>query len=439
MMYEERRFIASMAGCLIGFVILAAGINYLIDPYGIFASPRVSLINRDKTQAIGQPHLAKAYLVETADPTTLLIGDSRVDVGLNPTSSDWRPDFKPVFNLAIPGNPLSEHLRYLQHALATLHPKVVIIGASFDDCFVWPATAQNLAQDPAADQNARLNGENAIGLNLWLARIKDFTFALISLDALEDSIMTIFNQNNPHRPYMTALGWHSAGDFRAAVDTEGYYNVVMAKDRNRVHTLLEWANSPRFDLSPLEKIIALASAHNLKVIVFTPPSYIDEFEIMRQSNVLKLYDAWKRQLVDIVYSAKSSGQDVRLWDFNEINGYSMERLPGPADRTFKMRWFWETNHFKAELGDQIITALMGNKRPDLGVQLTPENIEPQIALMHDRLLEFEQSHEQDVGRIASLVAASMSSRCTRDPASCTAFWNGRPPSARVASGAAETR
>jgi hypothetical protein len=435
-MHEMRRFVTLTGAWLIGFITLAAGINYLIDPYGIFSSPRIEFINRDKTQAIGQPHLAKAYLVETADPATLLIGDSRVDVGLNPTSSNWRSDFTPVFNLAIPGNSLPEHLRYLQHALATHQPTTVIIGLSFDDCFVWPASAYKPAQDPAADQNTRLYGEGAVGLSLWLARIKDFTYALISLDALEDSIMTIFNQNNPYRPYMTALGWHSAGDFRGSVDTEGYYNVVMAKDRSRVNTLLKWGKAPRFDLDPLKKIISLSSAHNAKVIIFTPPSYIDEFEIMKQSKVLAIYDSWKQDLVDVVYRAKNAGKDVSLWDFNRINVYSMETLPGPADRTHQMRWFWETNHFKAELGDRIIASLMEDSGTDLGIQLTPDNIELQISLMHDRLLEFEQSHERDVRRIESLVSVHLSSLCLQDSVPCGAFLNGPLPSARVTSGIA---
>jgi|SRR5579863_969257 len=435
-MNKMRRFMAIMAGCLTSLLILAAGTNYLIDPYGIFGSPRIAHINKDKTQAIDQPYLAKAYLVETVNPTTLLIGDSRVDVGLNPTSSDWRSDFKPVFNLAIPGNGLPEHLRYLQHAFATLHPKVVIVGLSFDDCFVWPGAPRNVDQDPMVDQNSRLNGGNATSLRIWLARIKDFTFALLSLDALEDSMMTVFNQNNPYRPHMTALGWHSAGDFRGSVDAEGYYNVVMAKDRNRVNTLLEWSRTSQFDLSPLETIITLSAAHNSKVIIFTPPSYIDEFEIMKQIDTLEIYNLWKRKLVDIVHRASNSGNDVSLWDFNEINGYSNETLPSPADRAQKMRWFWETNHFKAELGDRIIVSLMGGQRSEFGVKLTSENIERQIALVHDRLLEFEQAHQQDVDRIAGLVSASMSSRCLPDPMSCSVFWKEHLTNARVAIGAA---
>jgi hypothetical protein len=416
-MIEMRFFTASLAACFVALLILAVAISIVIDPYGMFASPRIGLVNHDKTQAILQPYRSKVYLAEIAHPKTVLLGDSRVDVGLNPTSSGWRSDLKPVFNLAIPGNPLSEHLRYFQYALTVLHPKLVIVGVAFDDCFVWPVAAGRKDQGSAADQNARLIG-GVDNRNLLAARMKDYFSALLSLDALEDSFMTIFNQNNPRRAHMTALGWHSPGDFRTAVDAEGYYNVIMAKDRSRVGTFLEWAKAPQYDLAPLSKLLAAAASHNVKVIVLLPPAYIDDFEILKQIHVLDIYDDWKADLVRVVHGAQTSGTDVSLWDFNQINDYSAEDLPGRDDRRSKMRWFWETDHFKAELGDRIIASLMGGTGSELGMQLTAENVGRQIAEMHDRLLEFERSHTRDVSRIAALVAAGQSAICARKGASC---------------------
>jgi hypothetical protein len=289
---------------------------------------------------------------------------------------------------------------------------------SFDDCFVWPVTTGKKDQDAAADQNARLAGA-AARRSLSLARIKDYVFALLSLDALEDSFMTIVNQNNPHRPHMTALGWHSPGDFRDSVENEGYYNVVMAKDRSRVATLLEWAKTPQFDLSPLSKILSTAASKNIKVVILLPPSYIDEFEILKQTRVLDIYYNWKADLVRVIAHAQDSGTNVGLWDFNQINEYSIEDLPKKNDRKAKMRWFWETNHFKAELGDRIIASLMGDAGSEFGAQLTPENIGSQLAEMHDRLLEFEGSHTRDVSRITALVAAAQSASCAREGSSCS--------------------
>ena len=60
--------------------------------------------NQKKTQAVDESRLAKPYMVERVQPTTLLLGSSRVEVGFDPNSAGWPASMRPVFNLGMPGS-----------------------------------------------------------------------------------------------------------------------------------------------------------------------------------------------------------------------------------------------------------------------------------------------------------------------------------------------
>jgi len=410
-MSDMRRFINLAALFFGGLVLLVTAMTYVVNPYGIFVGLGIAAINFDKTQAVWQPQLAKAYLVEKIEPRTLLIGDSRVDLGLNPESVNWKADYKPIFNLGIPGSTLREQLRYFQHALSHYAPKTVVVGQAFEDCFVWPLSPRNSAPSANNDQDKRLEGGSTVSR---YARFQDYVFALLSIDSLRDSIMTLINQHKLDTAYMSSLGWRSSGDFGHSANADGYYNLVMDKDRTIINTMLDWAKSPECDLGPLRAMIDLATGHNIDIIVILTPSYIDDLEIIRQTNLLARYDAWKRALANIIFEAGREGGNIVLWDFNRIDTYTTELLPGRHERTYKLRWFWETKHFKVELGNEIIDTLMGYGPPDFGTRLLRGNIEYEITHAHDLLAIYERNHAPDVDRIAALVSANRENRCAQD-------------------------
>jgi len=416
-MNQMRRFVLTVLMGLACFTAAAALICFVVNPYGVFSGAGTRGFNRDKTQAIWQPHLAKAYLVEHVEPSTLLIGDSRIELGLNPQSNSWRTEFRPVFNLGVPGVTLPDQFRYLQHALSHYVPKELIIGSAFEDCFVWSNLRGHEESVTTEDYLSRLKG-NSVGQAKYV-ELKDYMLALLSLDAIVDSIMTVLDQNDPEIPYMAVDGWQSSHDFHHSFGTEGYHHLVMDKDRMVANTMVAWATVSECNLEPLQSILHLAKSHDIKVSVILTPSYVDEFEIIKQTGLQRAYDTWKRNLVNIVAAADNGGDGVRIWDFNRIDAYTTEPLPAPDDRSHALHWFWETKHFKAELGDEIINTLMDRGPADFGVRLFPGNIELEIIQDHDRLTAFERTHPADVNRIASLVASIKDTWCAHNRASCS--------------------
>lgn len=416
-MNSMRRFVITV---LLGMVVFTASVSlscFVVNPYGVFAGPGIAGFNRNKPQAIWQPHLAKAYLVEHVEPRTLLLGDSRIELGLNPQSMSWRDEFKPVFNLGVPGITLPDQYRYFQHALAHFVPRTLVIGSAFEDCFVWPKLKGQDASGTAEDYLSRLKRNSTSDLKY--IRLKDYMLALFSQDAFIDSVMTILNQNDHDSPYMAVDGWQSSHDFHHSFGTEGYHHLVMDKDRMVANTMLAWEAEPICNLEPLQSILRLARSHDIKVVIILTPSYVDELEIIKRLGLQRAYDTWKRRLVRIVFDAAGGGDGVTLWDFNRIDAYTTEPLPPPEDRRRALKWFWETKHFKAELGDLIIKTIMGQGSIDFGVKLTPSNIEFEIIKDHDLLTAFESAHAADVSRVAALVAAIKDTQCARNQDSCS--------------------
>jgi hypothetical protein len=58
-----------------------------VDPYMIFNTPTLVGVNETKPRAYQQASLAKAHLLERTRPRTLILGNSRAEIGLDPTSS----------------------------------------------------------------------------------------------------------------------------------------------------------------------------------------------------------------------------------------------------------------------------------------------------------------------------------------------------------------
>ena len=58
---------------------------------------------------------------------------------------------------------------------------------------------------------------------------KDLIAATLTIDALVDSIVTLFNQNPLKSATMTALGFNPMRDYQEFVDRGGYYSLFSAK------------------------------------------------------------------------------------------------------------------------------------------------------------------------------------------------------------------
>ncbi|MGE5545653.1 MAG: hypothetical protein ACM33T_02050 [Solirubrobacterales bacterium] len=368
-----RRFIGTFFAGLAGMVVLGAGINLAVDPYGVFGTPLVEGFNREKPQGEAQPYLAKTYLVERAQPKTLLVGNSRIQSGLDPESEAWPADARPVFNFGIGGANLYANYRLLQHSLAVSTPSLVVIGLAVEDTLDVARTTEDYQPRLRVDAGGGPNRE------LWRARAQDAAFALLSLTALGDSLITVWQQGRPGVSKMTPLGFNDGGGMTAAAEAEGYHSLFKAKERKKAEVALRWARHPGYDLKPLRDMIRLSLDHGARVVVFLSPGHVGELEIYRRNGLTDAHLHWKDEVTAMVKQFADDGAKVALWDFGGVSRYTSETVPPVGDRRTPMAWFWEINHFKPALGRLIIARMMGHGPADLGVELTASGVVPKGA------------------------------------------------------------
>ena len=426
-----KRFIGWWLAGTIGLLALAALTNLVIDPYAAYGWISIPGINQKKTQAVDESRLAKPYMVEREQPTTLLLGSSRVEVGFDPSSPAWPPAMRPVFNLGVPGSGPYEQYRLLQHALATTHPKYVLIGTGFGDWHVQPSrTVVNADTRDARqifhdfDSRLRVAADGKPNPNLLAARAHDIATTLLSLDALLDSARTVLSQRDPYATSITPLGLNNAAGFRTAVHWDGTYNMFVDKDRGKISEIIQWSAEPRLEPDSLSPMISLALQHGAAVIIVIGPVHADELEIYRLAGVMRLYDDWRKQIASIV--AASHSRNVTLWDFSAISPYTSEQLPPRDDRHTELRWFWESNHFTSALGDVVIRRLFDDGPPDFGTQITVDTLAQQLEREDQRRHDYEANRPQDVSRVAALYDAASRLACQSNAFFCDRDHPGSP-------------
>lgn len=118
-----------------------AGFAMAVDPYYVFGTPRIAGWNQDKPAASDRGFDAKRAQVARVAPRTLILGNSRAEIGFDPESPAWPATYRPVFNGALAGTTIATSLAFLRAAEQRgVKPANLILGLEFFD-FVAPDPA----------------------------------------------------------------------------------------------------------------------------------------------------------------------------------------------------------------------------------------------------------------------------------------------------------
>lgn len=127
---KRNHFARAFLLVLIAGLLGVAGLNILVDPFYRFNVVTIPGINQQRYMFSTEVRLAKAGIVCRLNPSAVILGSSRNEVGFNPR----HPAFggEPTYNLAMAGSGLQEiydTLRHAKHAAPAL--KRVVIGLDF--------------------------------------------------------------------------------------------------------------------------------------------------------------------------------------------------------------------------------------------------------------------------------------------------------------------
>jgi len=385
-------------------VLAIVGFNRLINPYALYGGPTIEGINANKTALSSHMRMIKAAAIRQQRPTAIVLGTSRGEYGIDPEHPGWGT--QSVYNLSLPGANLYEAFRYLQHAQAIQPLQQVVLMLDF---FIFNAVKNPNEADFREERLAtRADGQpQSFNLEESLSTIAslDTTFASIETLAKQNSSgNTIYLVNGMRKPTHNAINTRKEGGHHKAFlsSEKGYFNIH--------YDQFSFKTTQRNNWQIHQQLLELAHQQGITLHIAISPSHARQFETMAAKGIWDLFEQWKRQLVALNESvaAEQKQKPFPLWDFSGYNDYTTETVPALGDRETAMQWYWESSHYKKELGDLVLDQIFDYHSPerevanDFGVKLTSKNITAHLAKIRQDRQRWQASHPDDVVEIEAL-------------------------------------
>jgi len=305
-------------------VLIAGGIalTWLLNPYGATRSRFIDPIFRK----IKQERLATPYLLRVAQPESVLLGSSRVRMGMRIEQGERDG----VLNAAINGATLSQISRIVDVALENPRLKRIIWGIDF-----FAFNTRWNADDPNFD--ARIADEPA-------ARFED---TLLSLDALGDGL-DLFKRSLRGRARLTTtmkagVPWpmelicaQYVTDRIGGLDLGTPAQIaIQLRQFMYLYRNYEFSQS---QLAIFRETVRRIRTAKVKLLLFVPPLSEYELELIRQTGHWSDFENFKRAIAAVA-------------PFDDFAAYNaMAR---------RDEFYLHVIHFKAAPGHQIMRILLG--------------------------------------------------------------------------------
>ncbi len=303
-------------------IVCGIALTWLLNPYGATRSTLIDPIFRK----IKQERLATPYLLRVAQPETVLLGSSRVLMGMRIEQGERDG----VMNAAIKGATLAQISRIVDVALMNPRLKRIIWGVDF-----FAFSAKWNFQDPNFD--ARIADRP-------IARLED---TLLSLNALGDGF-DLFKRSLRGRARLTTtmkaeVPWPMGliCDQYVTDRLDGLDVGTPAQIAIQLRQIMYLYQRYEFSQSQLRifrDTVARIRARKVELLLFVPPMSEYELELIRQGGHWADLEKFKRAIATI----------APYYDFAAYNEMA------PRDE-----FYLQVIHFKAAPGHQIMRLLLG--------------------------------------------------------------------------------
>ena len=398
------RYLKLVAAVAATLVLAAGAVNWVADPLGVYDTPRISRLNArkpylDHNRELSRFTLAKHHCKAVGtEHLAGIFGNSRAEIGLDPTDPAFAAAGLQAFNHAIPGTRLTSparRLRWLEQAGCL--PRRALVGVDFFDFMGGLPGAPEDFLVPAPQLDPAF-----------------FATTTFSLAGVRDAVSTFKLQRDANGPELTALGFNPLREYHAEVAASGHYRLFRQRAEQsyaiwvaRANRLQTTDKKPSVDQLALEDLLSTAARNDVPVDLIIYPYHAELRFMAYQLGRQPLYEQWLRQIVatttrvnaayatrtaTAVASGKTRGLPartplVRLWNFGSITPETLEPIPAAGDRKTQLQRYWEAGHFKPAMGSVLLrqvlsgsTGSAANAGHELfGVEVTPENAEAVVA------------------------------------------------------------
>ncbi|KAI5916679.1 hypothetical protein [Thauera sp. 2A1] len=355
-----------MFATLLATVALCGAFNVVIDPLGIFGTPRISGLNATKPYLDHHRDLARWQAARRLCPTAGIFGNSRAEIGFDPEHPGFAAHDLVAYNHAIPGTPISIALRQL-HWLddAGCRPKLLIVGVDFFDFLGAPPAR---VPPPAIPPAPRIDGS-------VLAE------TVFSVTGLRDSLNTIAIQHASHPASLSPRGFNPLLNYIPEVAQSGHYALFRQR---ALENLKNWTRkAPRIhpddgsqsvEYAGLNAFLHDAATMGTTVHVVIYPYHAQIRLMMERAGLGRLFAEWKASVLAAAEHTRTGNVAIKVWDFSGVSAETTEPIPAPGDRQTHLTYYWEAGHFKKALGDRILDRILLD-RPGFGQLVTDASVD----------------------------------------------------------------
>jgi len=348
-----------------------AGVNYVVDPYGITGFTRIPGFNQYKVEINEHTRIMKKYQPGSQPSNTLIVGNSRVEMGMAPSHVCFSRNDMDVYNLGIPGAGVRTQLAYALNLIYQQPIKTVFLSVDFTDFISTDQRPRQgiLSSEQSMDSAFKFLQSGERNSDYPKIVLRDYLKSLFSLDALIASVKTVALQSRV-APDRDNTGFNPARDFGHAVSIEGPRALFEQKmtDLQIKYTRPWFLRDSKMQLNTafaeIDAFLTITAARDIEVYIFTNPFHDSFWDLLRTQNHMPAYDDWMQSMESLVRAHPEAS--IELWDFSGDSAYIHEPVPAAGVRSGPLQWFWEPAHYRRELGDIMINAML-SKRCDTNV------------------------------------------------------------------------
>ncbi|WP_412971474.1 hypothetical protein [Glaciecola sp. MF2-115] len=335
-MQTPKRFIFFFGLCSVLFILFVGMINYVVNPFLMFQQTKVNDIFTYKPEAATRVQTFKKYQAEGQNYDVLIVGNSRVEMGLNPDSPYFKD--KHVYNAGVPGLSMPAQIAYAKNLVNSNNIETLYVGVDFVD-FI-SRELPNL-EDFKFESN----------------KYDDYLSATFSLDALKASLMTIFNQSQ-YASTRTYKGFNPAKDYIATLQSEGQA-VLTSQKLRALFTKIEGTRFHKQELmtnvqSPinvLEKNVNDWVKNGKRVVIFINPYQDLYYDALAKSGLANDFEIWRSAIKKV-----ANNTDSAFYDFTDLGMLHSNMF----NEENELKYFWEPAHYKKGLGDKMLEIMSNN-------------------------------------------------------------------------------
>lgn len=163
-------------------------------------------------------------------------------------------------------------------------------------------------------------------------------------------------------------------------------------------------------LSYIRRIVEFCRLEGIDLRIFITPAHVHQLEIASAIGAWHLIEDGKRALVRQLAEDALRHRDrppITLFDFSGYSRVTTEALPPRGSRE-EMLYYWDSSHFKAQVGDYVLDRLFDVRRTsrevphDFGVRLTNATIESTLAQQRVTQAAYRERFPEEVAALRSL-------------------------------------